>query len=72
MAALHRRRSAAPGSEALDLHERVIEAVADVTDSPAGLLLIPAEEGGLALDAALAVAAGDGAGRSAAASARRA
>jgi putative PEP-CTERM system histidine kinase len=39
------------GSEALDLHERVIEAVADITDSPAGLLLTPADDGGLALDA---------------------
>jgi putative PEP-CTERM system histidine kinase len=39
------------GSEALDLHERVIEAVADVTDSPAGLLLVPGEEGALAFDA---------------------
>jgi putative PEP-CTERM system histidine kinase len=39
------------GSEALDLHERVIEAVADVTDSPAGLLLTQAEDGALAFDA---------------------
>jgi putative PEP-CTERM system histidine kinase len=39
------------GSEALDLHERVVEAVADVTDSPAGLLLAPADDGALALDA---------------------
>ncbi|HTM94260.1 MAG TPA: XrtA/PEP-CTERM system histidine kinase PrsK, partial [Croceibacterium sp.] len=39
------------GSEALDLHERVIEAVADVTDSPAGLLLTPTETGALTLDA---------------------
>jgi len=39
------------GPEALDLHERVIEAVADVTDSPAGLLLAPSENGSLVLDA---------------------
>jgi len=39
------------GPEALDLHERVIEAVADVTDSPAGLLLASSENGSFVLDA---------------------
>ncbi len=31
------------------LHERVVQAVADITDSPAGLLLVPAESGELVL-----------------------
>jgi putative PEP-CTERM system histidine kinase len=35
---------------ALPLRERIVQAVADITDSPAGLLLTPREEGGLALD----------------------
>lgn len=39
------------GPEMLPLRERAIQAVADVTDSPAGLLLVPAEDGGLALGA---------------------
>lgn len=39
------------GPEALPLRERVVQAVADVTDSPAGILLIPSEDGGLALGA---------------------
>jgi putative PEP-CTERM system histidine kinase len=39
------------GPEALPLRERVVQAVADVTDSPAGMLLIPGEDGGLALGA---------------------
>jgi len=39
------------GAEALPLRERVIQAVADVTDSPAGLLLAPDERGGLTLAA---------------------
>ena len=39
------------GPEAPSLPRRVIQAVADVTDSPAGLLLTPAEHGGLALEA---------------------
>ena len=39
------------GPEGASLHERVVQAVADVTDSPAGLLLTPREEGGLALTA---------------------
>lgn len=38
-------------TETLPLRKRVIQAVADVTDSPAGLLLTPAEHGGLALEA---------------------
>ena len=39
------------GPEAPPLPRRVVQAVADVTDSPAGLLLTPAEHGGLALEA---------------------
>lgn len=39
------------GAGALPLRERVVQAVADVTDSPGGLLLAPADEGGLALEA---------------------
>jgi len=39
------------GDQALPLRERAIQAVADVTDSPAGLLLAPDENGGLALEA---------------------
>lgn len=39
------------GPEAAPLHERTVQAVADVTDSPAGLLLIPHEDGGLTVDA---------------------
>jgi len=39
------------GPQAPTLHERAVQAVADVTDSPAGLLLTPREEGGLAIDA---------------------
>ena len=34
----------------LPLHERVIQALADITDSPSGLLLTPGEGGGLTLD----------------------
>jgi putative PEP-CTERM system histidine kinase len=37
------------GSEALPLEERAIRALADITESPAGLLLIPGEDGGLEL-----------------------
>jgi putative PEP-CTERM system histidine kinase len=33
------------------LRERIVQAVADITDSPAGLLLTPREEGGLELSA---------------------
>lgn len=39
------------GPQAISLHERAIQAVADIADSPSGLLLTPREEGGLALDA---------------------
>jgi putative PEP-CTERM system histidine kinase len=39
------------GPETLPLRERAIQAIADVTDSPAGLLLVPGEDGGLALAA---------------------
>ena len=39
------------GPGALPLPERVIQAVADVTDSPGGLLLTSAEDGGLTLEA---------------------
>jgi putative PEP-CTERM system histidine kinase len=39
------------GPEAPPLQERVIQAAADVTDSPAGLLLTPEDHGGLALAA---------------------
>jgi putative PEP-CTERM system histidine kinase len=38
------------GSGASPLRERIVQAVADVTDSPSGLLLVPREDGGLALD----------------------
>ena len=39
------------GPQAPPLPERAVQAVADITDSPAGLLLTPREEGGLALEA---------------------
>ena len=39
------------GAGAPPLRERVVQAVADVTDSPGGLLLAPSDEGGLALQA---------------------
>lgn len=39
------------GQQATPLHERAIQAVADITDSPSGLLLTACEEGGLALAA---------------------
>ena len=38
------------GEQVMPLHERVVQAVADITDSPAGLLLTPGEEGSLTLD----------------------
>ena len=38
------------GPEALPLGERIVQAVADITDSPRGLLLTPREDGELALD----------------------
>ncbi|MWV28153.1 XrtA/PEP-CTERM system histidine kinase PrsK [Aurantiacibacter rhizosphaerae] len=39
------------GPHAPPLPERAVQAVADITDSPAGLLLTPQEDGGLALEA---------------------
>ncbi|RIV88984.1 XrtA/PEP-CTERM system histidine kinase PrsK [Aurantiacibacter zhengii] len=39
------------GPQAAPLPERVVQAVADITDSQSGLLLTPREEGGLALEA---------------------
>jgi putative PEP-CTERM system histidine kinase len=39
------------GPAAAPLRERIVQAVADITDSPSGLLLTPDEEGGLVLDA---------------------
>ncbi len=39
------------GAGAPPLRERVVQAVADVTDSPGGLLLAPADGGGMALEA---------------------
>jgi putative PEP-CTERM system histidine kinase len=39
------------GPGALPLPERVVQAIADITDSPGGLLLTPTEDGGLALEA---------------------
>jgi len=39
------------GPASPSLSERVVQAVADITDSPAGLLLTPGEDGGLALEA---------------------
>lgn len=39
------------GPSAPPLAERIVQAVADITDSPSGLLLTPREDGGLALEA---------------------
>ncbi|HEY6814436.1 MAG TPA: XrtA/PEP-CTERM system histidine kinase PrsK [Croceibacterium sp.] len=39
------------GPAAAPLRERIVQVVADITDSPGGLLLAPREEGGLALEA---------------------
>ena len=39
------------GPTAAPLRERIVQAVADIADSPKGVLLTPREEGGLALDA---------------------
>jgi putative PEP-CTERM system histidine kinase len=39
------------GPAASPLRERIVQAVADITDSPKGLLLTPREDGGMALDA---------------------
>ncbi|WP_336977585.1 XrtA/PEP-CTERM system histidine kinase PrsK [Altererythrobacter fulvus] len=38
------------GEQVMPLHERVVQAVADITDSPAGLLLTPGEDGAFTLD----------------------
>lgn len=38
------------GEQVMPLHERVVQAVGDITDSPAGLLLTPGEGGGMVLD----------------------
>jgi len=38
------------GEQVMPLHERVVQALADITDSPSGLLLTPGEDGGLVLD----------------------
>ena len=38
-----------PGADSAPFHERVIKAIADITDSPAGLLLVPDECGQLVL-----------------------
>ena len=40
-----------PGGGAAPFHERVVQAIADITDSPAGLLLIPDDVGRLQLQA---------------------
>lgn len=39
------------GPEAQPLHERVVQAVADITESPAGLLLVPSDNGDFELAA---------------------
>jgi hypothetical protein len=44
-------RTIGRGDEAMPLEERVVQAVADITDSPAGLLLIRDDEGALVLAA---------------------
>ncbi len=38
-----------PGSDSAPFHERVVQAIADITDSPAGVLLMPGEAGRLVL-----------------------
>ncbi|MEH6790746.1 XrtA/PEP-CTERM system histidine kinase PrsK [Parasphingorhabdus sp.] len=38
-----------PGADSAPFHERVIKAIADITDSPAGILLVPDEAGQLVL-----------------------
>ncbi len=38
-----------PGSDSAPFHERVVKAIADITDSPAGILLMPDDAGRLAL-----------------------
>ncbi|MEW4467243.1 XrtA/PEP-CTERM system histidine kinase PrsK [Parasphingorhabdus sp. JC815] len=38
-----------PGSDSAPLHERVVKAIADITESPAGILLMPDDSGCLSL-----------------------
>lgn len=38
-----------PGNDSAPFHERVVKAIADITDSPAGILLMPDDAGRLAL-----------------------
>tara|TARA_R110000772_G_scaffold14520_7_gene41925 strand:+ start:1655 stop:3751 length:2097 start_codon:yes stop_codon:yes gene_type:complete len=38
-----------PGSDSAPFHERVVKAIADITESPAGILLMPDDSGRLAL-----------------------
>lgn len=38
------------GEQVLPLHERVVQSLTDITDSPSGLLLMSGESGGLTLD----------------------
>lgn len=38
-----------PGADSAPFHERVVQAIADITDSPAGILLMPDDAGRLAL-----------------------
>lgn len=38
-----------PGSDSAPFHERVVKAIADITDSPAGILLMPDDSGCLVL-----------------------
>jgi putative PEP-CTERM system histidine kinase len=38
-----------PGADSAPFHERVVQAIADITDSPAGILLMPDEAGRLTL-----------------------
>lgn len=40
------------GPQAPPLHQRIVQAVADITDSASGLLLLPADDGGMVPDAA--------------------
>lgn len=40
-----------PGKGAAPFYERAVKAVADITESPAGLLLLPCESGGLSVQA---------------------
>lgn len=44
-------RTIGGGDKARPLHERVVQAIADIADSPSGLLLVPGEHGELVLGA---------------------